>query len=90
MKSTFLILAVSTPFKPSRFIYLTSYSNLVVENIIERIPPERRMDVNIVLDQVKSSFPQKRALLIKQGLSRALIDEIEVLSESSRFLISTY
>lgn len=58
-------------------------SALVVEDIVDRIPPERRLDVNTILDQVRSTFPQKRALLLKQGLSRVLIDEIEILSESS-------
>ncbi|KAG2024094.1 STE/STE20/YSK protein kinase [Coprinopsis cinerea AmutBmut pab1-1] len=54
----------------------------IVELAMARIPEEHRAAVVEILMQSKSSTSQKRALLLKKGLTRAVIDELEILNES--------
>ncbi|KAF5320234.1 hypothetical protein D9611_011377 [Ephemerocybe angulata] len=72
---------------------LNSYPNLsqtyniqishstIVELALGRIVPEQRNAVVEILTQSKSSLLQKRTLLMKKGLTRGLVDELEVLNE---------
>ncbi|KAJ8457370.1 hypothetical protein ONZ45_g18339 [Pleurotus djamor] len=57
-----------------------SHSN-VVAHILDRLPAQHRSSVIETLTQGKSGSAQRRTSLLKRGLSRNLIDELEVLSE---------
>ncbi|KAL0961127.1 hypothetical protein HGRIS_006101 [Hohenbuehelia grisea] len=52
----------------------------IVRIVLGRIPENLRSSVIDILLQSKSSTPQKRALLLKKGLLRSVIDELEVLA----------
>ncbi|TFK23737.1 other/PEK/GCN2 protein kinase [Coprinopsis marcescibilis] len=58
----------------------------IVDLAMERVPAEQRNAVVEILMQSKSSPSQKRALLLKKGLSRSSIDELELLNESEDHL----
>lgn len=58
--------------------------HLVVDTCLDRIPEKSRQGVLDILAQSKSSWSQKRALLLKKGLLRSSIDELEVLDECGR------
>ena len=51
---------------------------------LERIPEKTRQGALDILAQSKSSWSQKRALLLKKGLLRSVIDELEVLDECGK------
>ncbi|VDB92332.1 unnamed protein product [Peniophora sp. CBMAI 1063] len=53
----------------------------VVDMCLERIPEKSRQAALDILAQSKSSWSQKRALLVKKGLLRSVVDELEVLDE---------
>ncbi|KAF8839726.1 Serine/threonine-protein kinase [Paxillus ammoniavirescens] len=54
----------------------------IAELALSRIPEELRASVIDIMNQSKSSSPQKRAALLKKGLLRSTADEIEVLAET--------
>ncbi|KAF9218926.1 Serine/threonine-protein kinase [Gyrodon lividus] len=53
----------------------------ITELALSRIPEELRAPVIDIMNQSKSSAPQKRAALLKKGLLRSTADEVEVLAE---------
>ncbi|KAF9482948.1 hypothetical protein BDN70DRAFT_828321 [Pholiota conissans] len=53
----------------------------IVEIVMQRIPADARQAVVDLVHSSKSSAVQKRAVLVKKGLSRNTIDELELLSE---------
>lgn len=48
---------------------------------MNRITADARNSVADIILQSKSTPAQKRALLLKKGLSRTAVDELEILSE---------
>ena len=48
---------------------------------MNRITADTRNSVADIILQSKSTPVQKRALLLKKGLSRTAVDELEILSE---------
>ena len=56
----------------------------VIDTVLSRIPVELRNTVIDVMNQTKSTMPQKRAALLKKGLLRIAIDELEVLSDACK------
>lgn len=60
-------------------IYI-SHSN-VVELALSRVPHDIRDPIVEIITQAKSSWAQKRAMLLKRGLLRSTVDELEVLSD---------
>ncbi|EJD34852.1 kinase-like protein [Auricularia subglabra TFB-10046 SS5] len=48
---------------------------------LEKVPAQLRNNVCDILSQAKSSFPQKRAILLRLGLSRGVVDSLEQWSE---------
>lgn len=54
----------------------------IVEIAMSRVSQEQRASVTEILLQSKSSPSQKRALLLKKGLARPLVDDLEVLNET--------
>jgi len=54
---------------------------LVVDLALSRIPEELRSSVIEIINQSKSTAPQKRASLLKKGLLRSTTDELEALVE---------
>lgn len=54
---------------------------LVADLALNRIPEELRSSVIEIINQSKSTAPQKRVSLLKKGLLRSTTDELEVLAE---------
>lgn len=57
------------------------------------VPADLRQEVIKVLDQPKSSLSQKRSTLLRKGVSRTVVDELEILMEIGMFTylyFSTY
>ncbi|KIY47671.1 kinase-like protein [Fistulina hepatica ATCC 64428] len=52
----------------------------IVEIALAKVPEDHRSSILDVLRQQKSSPSQKRASLLKKGVSRAIADELEILS----------
>lgn len=67
--------------------HLLMSMSLVSDVALGRVPENLRTNVTDILSQTKSSSSQKRALLIKKGLLRSTVDELEALSDTCRFLI---
>ncbi|PPQ64064.1 hypothetical protein CVT24_008877 [Panaeolus cyanescens] len=53
----------------------------VTELALNRVPAEIRDAVLDIIDQAKSTVSQKRQLLIKKGLLRSTVEELEILSD---------
>ncbi|KAJ3758340.1 kinase-like domain-containing protein [Lentinula raphanica] len=58
-----------------------SHSN-IVNLIVDRIPPSQRTAVLDIIQHTKSSSSQKKANLLKKGLLRSVIDELDVLTDA--------
>lgn len=54
----------------------------VIELALSRVPHDIRDSIIEVIMQVKPSWSQKRAMLLKKGLLRSIVDELEVLSDT--------
>ncbi|KAF9065023.1 kinase-like domain-containing protein [Rhodocollybia butyracea] len=54
----------------------------IVSIILDRLPATQRSAVLDIIQHTKSSQSQKKANLLKKGLLRSLIDELEVLSDA--------
>ena len=54
----------------------------VIELALSRVPHDMRDSVVEIIMQTKSSWAQKRAMLLKKGLLRSIVDELEVLSDT--------
>jgi translation initiation factor 2-alpha kinase 4 len=54
----------------------------VIELALSRVPHDIRDSVIEIIMQAKSSWAQKRAMLLKKGLLRSTVDELEILSET--------
>lgn len=52
-----------------------------------RVPQDIRDSVLEIITQAKSSWAQKRAMLLKKGLLRSTVDELEVLSDTGVDLV---
>ena len=48
---------------------------------MERVPNGARGAVMDILAQTKSSQSQKRSMLLRKGVSRTVVDELELLSD---------
>jgi eukaryotic translation initiation factor 2-alpha kinase 4 len=49
---------------------------------LSRVPHDIRDSILEVITQAKSSWAQKRAMLLKKGLLRSTVDELEVLCDT--------
>lgn len=54
---------------------------LVLDVVLDRVPSDARSAVMDILAQTKSSQSQKRSMLLRKGISRSVVDELELLSE---------
>jgi hypothetical protein len=54
----------------------------VIDLALSRVPHDIRDSIIEIITQVKSSWSQKRAMLLKKGLLRSIVDELEVLSDA--------
>jgi hypothetical protein len=54
----------------------------VIDLALSRVPHDIRNSSIETITQVKSSWSQKRAMLLKRGLLRSIVDELEVLSDT--------
>ncbi|KDQ25175.1 hypothetical protein PLEOSDRAFT_1066383 [Pleurotus ostreatus PC15] len=57
-----------------------SHSNIVT-HVLERIPTPHRTSVLEIINQPKSTPSQRRAALLKKGLLRSVVDELEALAD---------
>ena len=53
----------------------------MVQIAMNRVTADTRSSVTEIILQSKSTPAQKRALLLKKGLPRTTVDELEILSE---------
>ncbi|EIN05395.1 Serine/threonine-protein kinase [Punctularia strigosozonata HHB-11173 SS5] len=56
--------------------------SMIIDATLNRVPANLRESVVEILMQLRSTAPQKRALLLKKGLPRSTADELEVMSEA--------
>ncbi|KAI0666498.1 Serine/threonine-protein kinase [Trametes maxima] len=54
----------------------------ILEQALEHVPPEIRVETIEILSQPKSSTPQKRSSLLRKGVTRAVNDWLELLSDT--------
>lgn len=54
----------------------------VIQLALNRVPHDIRDSVIEIIIQAKSSWAQKRAMLLKKGLLRSTVDELEILSDT--------
>ncbi|TFY77050.1 hypothetical protein EWM64_g6962 [Hericium alpestre] len=54
----------------------------IIELALERIPEDLRAFVIETLMQARSSWAQKRQMLLKKGLLRSLVDELEIMEDT--------
>lgn len=52
-----------------------------MELALSRVPSNMRQNVMDIMNQSKSSLAQKRALLLKKGILRSAVDELEALAD---------
>ncbi|KAF8920390.1 hypothetical protein CPB85DRAFT_1429191 [Mucidula mucida] len=69
------------PHLGDRYEIFMSHS-FIIETILSRLPAAQQTAVIDVMNQSKSSMPQKRASLLKKGLLRSTVDELEVLNDT--------
>jgi hypothetical protein len=79
MISTFRIQRVS-PIPD--LIASSSNTFAVIETVMNRVPVDIRQAVHDFVHP-KSSAAQRRAILLKKGLLRSTVDELEILSDTS-------
>ncbi|KAF8483387.1 hypothetical protein DFH94DRAFT_307281 [Russula ochroleuca] len=60
----------------------------VIELALSRVPHDIRDSVIEIIIQAKSSWAQKRAMLLKKGLLRSTVDELEILSDTDEDLVT--
>jgi hypothetical protein len=54
----------------------------VIELALSRVPHDIRESVIEIILQAKSTWAQKRAMLLKKGLLRSTVDELEILCDT--------
>src|SRR6267154_3654869 len=59
----------------------------VIEMALSRIPHDIRESVIEIIMQAKSTWAQKRAMLLKKGLLRSTVDELEILCDTGVALL---
>ena len=79
MRYTYLTLRVMS--LVSRTVFVADCYQ-VIELALGRVPHDIRDSVIEVIMQIKSSWAQKRAMLLKKGLLRSTVDELEILSDT--------
>ena len=62
----------------------------MVEIALNRVAADARSTVTEIILQSKSTPAQKRALLLKKGLPRTTVDELEILSEVGQRFLAFY
>lgn len=55
---------------------------VVIDIALNRIPDDIRSAVVEIITQTRSSWAQKRSALLKSGLMRTTVDELEVLNDA--------
>lgn len=60
-------------------------SGTVIDAFMNRVPLDIRQAVHEIVYPSKSTAAQKRTALLKKGLLRSTIDELEILSDTSEF-----
>jgi hypothetical protein len=84
MRYTYLILRVIPPLSTAVFV-ADCYQ--VIELALSRVPHDIREFVIEIILQAKSTWAQKRAMLLKKGLLRSTVDELEILCDTGVVLL---
>jgi hypothetical protein len=79
MRYTYLILRVMPLISTAIFI-ADCYQ--VIELALGRVPHDIRDSIVEIITQAKSTWAQKRAMLLKKGLLRSTVDELEILCDT--------
>lgn len=79
MRYTYLILRVRSLITTAVF-FANCYQ--VIELALSRVPHDIRDSVIDIIMQTKSTWAQKRAMLLKKGLLRSTVDELEILCDT--------
>lgn len=79
MRYTYLILRVMSLINTAVFV-ANCYQ--VIELALSRVPHDIRDSVIEIIMQTKSTWAQKRAMLLKKGLLRSTVDELEILCDT--------
>jgi hypothetical protein len=79
MRYTYLILRVMSLINTAIFV-ADCYQ--VIELAMNRVPHDIRDSVIEIIMQAKSTWAQKRAMLLKKGLLRSTVDELEILCDT--------
>lgn len=79
MRYTYLILRVIPLISTATFV-ANCYQ--VIELALSRVPHDIRASVIEIITQAKSTWSQKRAMLLKKGLLRSTVDELEILCDT--------
>ena len=79
MRYTFLILRVIPLISTAVFV---ADCFQVIELALTRVPHDIRDSVIEIITQSKSTWSQKRAMLLKKGLLRSTVDELEILCDT--------
>ena len=79
MRYTYLILRVMPLL--STAVFAADYFK-VIELALSRVPHDIRESVVEIILQAKSTWAQKRAMLLKKGLLRSTVDELEILCDT--------
>jgi hypothetical protein len=81
MRYTYLILRVMPLPLISAAVFVADCYQ-VIELALSRVPHDIRDSVIEIIMQAKSSWAQKRAMLLKKGLLRSTVDELEILCDT--------
>jgi hypothetical protein len=79
MRYTYLIPRVM-PLISTAVIVADCYQ--VIDLALSRVPHDIRDSVIEIITQAKSTWAQKRAMLLKKGLLRSTVDELEILCDT--------
>ena len=79
MRYTYLILRVM-PLLSTAIFVADCYQ--VIELALSRVPRDIREPAIEIIMQTKSTWAQKRAMLLKKGLLRSTVDELEILCDT--------
>lgn len=71
---------------PSDNVQVSLVFHTVIDIAVNRIPESKRSAVLEILTQTRSSWSQKRSALLKTGLARSMVDELEVLNDTGTSL----
>jgi hypothetical protein len=71
-------------------ITFVGFIGVVIDMSMNRIAEDQRQTAIDIMGQTKSTWAQKRAMLLKKLFLRSTVDELEVLDDSGELLSSSF